>query len=411
VEKLCTLINEGKRTEAKKYFSAKLHAYFDNGLFEQLSRIVTRNGKMKGVQARAERVEGNKGTVLVALKVEGEERPLLFCPKMVFEDEKWRVEDFRLREKRVEARAVLVDPRGHLIVGTSAGVFRSTDSGTSWSQMNTGLTNTDVRSLAVSGTNLFAGTFEGVFLWTKNSTSWTAASTGLPSAYPSNIVRALTVSGTNLFAGTPDGVFLSTNSGSSWTAVGLTKKDVLSLAVSGSNLFAGTHSDGVFLSTNSGASWTAVNTGLPTDASDLALAVSGTNLFAGTHSHGVFLSTNDGVSWIAVNNGLPKSSYQQMYEPVRYQAVRSFAVSGTILFAGPEGGGVFRSTDNGTSWTLAGKGLPEIGNEWWLTADAQGYIYAGSFPWLFRSKDNGSNWSALTYEGEFGVLVMFSEPL
>ncbi len=71
--------------------------------------------------------------------------------------------------------------------------------------------------------------------------------------------------------------------------------------------------------------------------------VSGTNLFAGT-SGGVFLSTNNGTSWTAVNNGLTNTD------------VRALAVSGTNLFAGTSGG-VFLSTNNGTSWTAVNTGL------------------------------------------------------
>ena len=41
------------------------------------------------------------------------------------------------------------------------GVFLSTNNGTSWTAVNTGLTNTAVSALAVSGTNLFAGTGSG----------------------------------------------------------------------------------------------------------------------------------------------------------------------------------------------------------------------------------------------------------
>jgi photosystem II stability/assembly factor-like uncharacterized protein len=67
----------------------------------------------------------------------------------------------------------------NLFAGTRGGVFLSTNNGTSWTAVNTGLTNTDVTSLAVSGTNLFAGTFGGVFLSTNNGTSWTAVNTGL----------------------------------------------------------------------------------------------------------------------------------------------------------------------------------------------------------------------------------------
>jgi hypothetical protein len=60
-----------------------------------------------------------------------------------------------------------------------------------------------IRTLAVSGTNLFAGTYGGVFHSTNNGTSWTAASTGLTNAN----VWSLAVSGTDLFVGTSSGVW------------------------------------------------------------------------------------------------------------------------------------------------------------------------------------------------------------
>ena len=76
-----------------------------------------------------------------------------------------------------------------------------------------------------------------------------------------------------------------------------------------------------------------------------ALAVSGTNLFAGTDG-GVFLSTNNGTSWTAVNTGLTNTVCLVLL-PSR----------GTNLFAGTDGGGVFLSTNNGTSWTAVNTGL------------------------------------------------------
>ncbi len=54
-----------------------------------------------------------------------------------------------------------------------------------------------VNALAISGTNLFAGTVHGVFLSTNSGTSWGAVDTGLTNPY----VYALAISGTNLFAG------------------------------------------------------------------------------------------------------------------------------------------------------------------------------------------------------------------
>ncbi len=217
-----------------------------------------------------------------------------------------------------------------------------------WVQTN-GISRENIDSFAISGTNLFAGTMgDGVFLSTNNGTSWTAVNTGLTDT----LVTSLAVSGTNLFAGTDNygGIFLSTNNGTSWTPEnsGLKGYTVYSLAVNGTNLFAGTFGGGVFFSANNGTSWTPVNNGL-TGYTVYSLAVNGTNLFAGTDG-GVFLSNNNGTSWTAVNAGLTT------YTAGGVAPVYSLAVNGTNLFAGTDGG-VFLSTNNGTSWTAVNAGL------------------------------------------------------
>ncbi|MDP2886983.1 MAG: T9SS type A sorting domain-containing protein [Ignavibacteria bacterium] len=257
----------------------------------------------------------------------------------------------------------------NLFAGTDGGgVFLSTNNGTSWSSVNTGLTNTRVHALALSGTNVFAGASGGVFLSTNNGTSWTAVNTGLTNTNVWSIAVSPASGVTNLFAGTfGGGVFLSTNNGTGWTAVntGLTNPYVPALAISpasggsGANLFAATTTGGVFLSTNNGTGWTAVNTGL-TNPYVPALAVSGTNLFAGTYD-GVFLSTNNGTSWTQTS--------------VTNTVVTSFALSGTNLFAGTTVG-VFLSTNNGTSWTAVNTGLTDA-NVWSLAISGAN-LFAGT---------------------------------
>nr|NIW44264.1 hypothetical protein [Gammaproteobacteria bacterium]NIX01538.1 hypothetical protein [Phycisphaerae bacterium] len=107
--------------------------------------------------------------------------------------------------------------------------------------IQTGPYGGDIRSFAVSGSYLFAGTYgNGVLLSTNGGSSWTQVNNGLTNMY----VFAFAVSDTNLFAGSDGGgVFLSTDNGSSWTAVntGLTYPYIRALAVSGTNLFAGTY--------------------------------------------------------------------------------------------------------------------------------------------------------------------------
>ena len=179
------------------------------------------------------------------------------------------------------------------------GLFRSTDNGANWSEMNSGLNthySPSIRSLAISGTNVFVGTYaQGVFASNNNGTTWTAANYTLENAS----VKSLAISGTYIFAGVypitefgtthTGSLFRSSNNGVDWTIVnnGLTDTLVYSLAVFGSKLFAGTYHGGIFYSSDYGTNWSAVNTGL-TDTFVTSLSVIGTNLFAGTFGHGVW---------------------------------------------------------------------------------------------------------------------------
>jgi len=252
-------------------------------------------------------------------------------------------------------RVLCFTPAGtNLFAGTEGGVFLSTNNGTHWTAVNSGLPTTGIVSLAVNGTNLFAGTFSGgVFFSTNSGSSWIALSAGwtIP-------VNAIVVSGQYLFAGTTGGVVLSTDNGIDWTAVntGLTSTDVWTLTVVGTNLFAGT-SGGVFVSTNSGSSWTALSPGWTTPVR--ALAAFGTNLFVGTSyvtGGGFYRSTDNGASWSMLGEG-----------PTAGHAISSLALAGTNLFAGlpaygrnPNNGrGVYQSTDSGATWAAANTGLAD----------------------------------------------------
>ena len=282
----------------------------------------------------------------------------------------------------------------NLFAGASVGyggVYLSTNNGTSWTPVNSGLTNMTVNTLAVIGTNLFAGTGGGVFLSTNNGASWTQVNSGLTNT----IVLSLAINpngtgGTNLFAGTSyGGVFLSTNNGTSWTAVnsGLTNTVVKSLVVNGTNLFAGTSYGGVFLSTNNGTSWTPVNSGL-TNMIVNAFTTSGTNLYTGTDA-GVFLSTNNGTSWTSVNLGLSSNSINAL-------AISPNETGGTNLFAGTSYGGVFLSTNNGINWTQVNSG-PKNMTVTSLAVNPNGTgganLFAGTLGGAFLSTNNGVSWT------------------
>lgn len=211
------------------------------------------------------------------------------------------------------------------------GVFRSADNGASWTEVNSGLTNEIVLSLAVSGTTLYAGTGGGgVFRSIDGGSNWSSNSDGLTNSN----VQSLAVSGLNVYAGTSGGVFLSTDDTVTWGSIntGLTAFAVVfSLIKNHGDLYAGTKGGGVFRSQNDGASWTAVNTGL-TNTIVRALAESGNNVYAGT-SIGPFRSTNHGASWKPLTAEFPGAFVFSLY------------AKGPDLIAGTNGEGIWVSVN------------------------------------------------------------------
>jgi hypothetical protein len=109
-----------------------------------------------------------------------------------------------------------------------------------------------------------------------------------------------------------------------------------------------------------------------------ALAVSGTNLFAGTNGGGVFRSSNNGTSWAAVNTDMTNIS------------IAALSVNDTNAIAGTSGG-VFRSINNGTNWTIANAGLT---NKYVSTFTLSGsVVFAGTSDGsVFLSTNNGTSW-------------------
>ena len=135
-----------------------------------------------------------------------------------------------------------------LFAGTyGGGIHRNNPSDTNWTQLNSGLTNTNVTSLAISGRRLYAGTTGGVWTSTNDGASWSALSTGLPS--------------------------FST---------------IYALAAVDSSIFASTNNGGLYVLRPSATTWLPARTGLPADANTYAFARSGPTLYAGTFGSGVW---------------------------------------------------------------------------------------------------------------------------
>src|SRR5262249_21887252 len=119
----------------------------------------------------------------------------------------------------------------------------------------------------------------------------------------------------------------------------------------------------VFKSTDGGSSWS--RTGLPGAAAVAALALDAltpTTLYAGTQCDlfplititlcvgGVFKSTDGGSSWTAVKTGLTDTNVH---------ALALDSHTPTTVYAGTASGGVFKSLDGGGSWRAMNTGLTD----------------------------------------------------
>lgn len=284
-----------------------------------------------------------------------------------------------------EIRAFCVSDTYIFAAPWSGGIYRSTNNGTSWTEVNTGLTdiNIAVAALVADGNNIFAGTWgNGVFRSTNFGENWDEVNS---SSTANTNVHAFVKSGTNLFMGSQGGgVHRTTDNGETWVQVnnGLLSVDIRDLTAMDTVIFAATWGQNkVFKSTDSGENWIQCNTAIIPNLDDPCIIASGNNVFLGTFNHGVFLSTDSGDNWLEVNNGIPANA-----------TIREFAVSGSNIFAATRGDGVFLTTDNGTSWSAVNNGLTTDLIESIIVHTNQ-EIFAGTFrKGVFRSTDNGANW-------------------
>ena len=303
-----------------------------------------------------------------------------------------------------------------LYAGTPAdGVFKSTDSGATWTTANTGLWPPDafnVFALAIaphSPSTLYAATESGVFRSTNSGGAWSGSNfPGLPIFDPTTPSTLYALAG---------GVYRSTDGGDSWSATGLANPWVTALTIdphTPSTLYAGTScsffpgngcsSVGVFQSTNGGASWSAVNTGLPDYPYVSALIIdpnTPNTLYVGTRS-GVFQSTDSGATWSAVNAGLtdPDGNVLRVYTLAIDPSTPS------TLYAATERG-VFRSTNSGATWSAVNTSLTNH-DVFTLAINptTTGTLYAGTNgAGVFQSTNSGASWSAVNTGDLSGGLV------
>jgi photosystem II stability/assembly factor-like uncharacterized protein len=318
---------------------------------------------------------------------------------------------------------------------SSGPAFKSTDGGSTWSPINSGLACVIVNALAVdpqSSSTIYAATDTGVFKSTDGGITWNAANSGLrpsdfssPTLSPDFSLPVLAIDPqkpSTLYLGLNSGLFKSTDSGNTWAGTPLT------LAVGAlmidptqpSTIYAG-ESNRVLKSTDAGNSWQPINTGLfifarsvqtdppsdpppPFDVAAFAVdPANASTVYLSTVQHGAYKTTNGGASWSFIHNGIERISTRALLVDAK-----------STVYAGG-GGGVIRSTDGGVTWTALKAGLPGIVSSLVLDPAMPARLYSGIrgnplMGGFFKSLDGGNNWTVAGLSNVY-LLALAIDPL
>ena len=268
--------------------------------------------------------------------------------------------------------------------GSEAGVYASSNGGTTWSQKDSGLTDTSVTSLWLDQSNpsvLLAGTWDtGIFRTTDGGSSWSqVASFGATCA----VVQG----NTTLYAATAQGIAESTDSGATWSILEATSDPVRALAVSGSTLWAGLDNGNVMTAAEPANAWSNVYSdsghtvwSVAADPNNAAHAF--VVEFDNYQSGDMFVTSDGGSSWTAAS--LPGNPPAQVVVP-------SANATGTY-YAGSDGG-MYSSTDGGATWSeVSGTGDVRYLYSW---PGRTGVVVAGTDQGLYETTNSGSSWTSL----------------
>jgi len=314
---------------------------------------------------------------------------------------------------RITALAIDRNTPTTIYAGTHGnGLFKSTDSGGSWSKIQIDLKDTfdNVNTIIqlpgtghvfIAGTDIYTLANSNYGIWQRLAGT---SPNALPSSTQSNVLSLTTDAYGGLYAGmdyyastSTGGVYKTTNTGSSWSASsGVDPYTLYSVAGdsytsytvnamvadSYSYVYAGT-SAGVFFSANAGSHWFAASTA-PGNINIYALAVnpSSGSVYAGTGNN-VYESTDKGDTWsskiIAASpfralaftpeGALYSGSNQGVYLGIaskvsdfNYQSsLRTYSLavpsiaSTNIVYAGTDNG-LFKSTNSGGNWSRSDLG-------------------------------------------------------
>jgi len=249
---------------------------------------------------------------------------------------------------------------------------------------------------------------DGGVTWETTGLSWATSQTSLL-----NRVLVNPDDG-NILIAAGSGIHRSTDAGATWVQTSSTRIFDLEFKPGDpTTMYASGNLSNVFRSTDGGASWTQMGGGFPTAGRRVALAVTAANpeyvyaLVANASSGflGVYRSTDGGSTWSMRANSPNLLGWEANGSDTGGQGWYDLAIAASPLDAEEiytGGVNVWKSINGGTSWTIstmwyAVGGIANIHADqhdlYFLTGTST--LYAGNDGGIYRTTDHGSTWSWL----------------
>jgi len=286
-----------------------------------------------------------------------------------------------------------------------ARLFKSTDGGDSWYS----ITGTPLLwAMATDPTNddiVYVGGVTEIFKSINGGTSWTTypvanSFSGMEDFRfdPNN--SSIIYSVASIYQGDTLEVpafFKSTDGGMNWTGNILTDTLGKAYAVAvdpsnsntiyaGASIFNFTYMPRAYKSTDGGVTFSNISSGLTGGSYVYALEVHPTDpniVYAGTYLGGIYRSTNGGSSWSLESS-----------DTLRIYSFSTTPLNPNHVYAGTQMA-VLKSTNSGASWFNSGTGIRGKNVRGLSASHLQSdRIYAGNLAGFFKTSDGGTNWTA-----------------
>lgn len=245
------------------------------------------------------------------------------------------------------------------------GVYRSTNYGNDWQEVNEGIEDESGRAVVVDPSVSAPGIVyygvwhgSGVYKSINGGGEWTLKDAGLLSARIYSLVVD-PIQSMTLYAATFNlGIRKSIDGGQTWYLGGLPDDSVYSVAVhpqDDQRLFAATAGNGLYSSHNQGLSWQPSQDGLRnTWLTGLIVdPVEPRTLYSGLLGGGVWRSSDNGQTWVDLSNGLGSRFIQALYLP---------PWNNRALYALTDQHGLYmKDLSTGAPWASIGASLPQAG--------------------------------------------------